>query len=105
MLVGDPGATVSGEGRAGAVHVFKRDGTTWSRVGALFDASPGGGARMGASISVGLVGRRPEPFVGSAGSGEVFVFYCSGLDGDVPRAPDALNPGRKLDDRCLEQAP
>jgi hypothetical protein len=105
VLVGDPGATVSGEGRAGAVHVFKRDGTTWSRVGALFDASPGGGARMGASISVGLVGRRPEPFVGSAGSGEVFVFYCSGLDGDVPRAPDALNPGRKLDDRCLEQAP
>jgi hypothetical protein len=105
ILVGDPGAQVSGASRAGAVHLFKRDGTAWTRVGALYDASPGADARMGTALAAAPIGRRPEPFVGAAGSGEVFIFYCSGLDGDVPRAPDALNPGRKLDDRCLEQTP
>ncbi|MBI5491179.1 MAG: FG-GAP repeat protein [Deltaproteobacteria bacterium] len=103
LLVGDPGATVAGAGRAGAVHIFENDGTGWERTGALFDASPESGARMGTSIAVAPVRGRPEPFVGSAGSGEVFVFYCSGLAGDKPREPDPLSPGHRLDDRCMGQ--
>ncbi|MBI5501004.1 MAG: FG-GAP repeat protein [Deltaproteobacteria bacterium] len=103
LLVGDPGAKVGGVERAGAVHVFENDGTGWERTGALFDASPESGARMGTSIAVAPIRGRPEPFVGSAGSGEVFVFYCSGLAGDKPREPDPLSPGHRLDDRCLAQ--
>ena len=87
LLVGDPGATVSGVSRAGAVHVFVRDGTGWRWSAALRDAVPEAGARLGATLAVGPVRGRDEPFVGSPGSGEVFVFYCSGLPGDAPNAP------------------
>lgn len=87
LLVGDPGATVSGASRAGAVHVFVRDGAGWRRAAALRDATPESGARLGATLAVGPVRGRSEPFVGSPGSGEVFVFYCSGLPGDAPNAP------------------
>ena len=80
LLVGDPGAIVSGAGRAGAVHVFVNDGTGWRRTGALFDASPASGARMGTAVAVAPVRGRPEPFVGAAVR-QVFVFYCSGWRG------------------------
>lgn len=86
ILVGDPGAPVAGANRAGAVHVFARDGTGWRRTAALYDASPSAGARLGAAIAPGPVRGRIEPFVGAPGNGEVFVFYCSGLPGDAPNA-------------------
>ena len=87
VLVGDPGAEVAGAGRAGAVHVFVRDGAGWRRGAALYDAAPSAGQRLGTTLATGPVRGRTEPFVGSPGSGEVFVFYCSGLDGDAPYAP------------------
>lgn len=86
VLVGDPGAEVAGAGRAGAVHVFVRDGAGWRRDAALYDAAPSAGQRLGATLATGPVRGRTEPFVGAPGTGEVFVFYCSGLTGDAPWA-------------------
>ncbi|MBN1774784.1 MAG: FG-GAP repeat protein [Deltaproteobacteria bacterium] len=87
LLVGDPGARVSGTGRAGAVHVFVREATGWRRAAALHDATPSADGRLGAALATGPVRGRVEPFVGAPGTGEVFVFYCSGLSGDAPNAP------------------
>ncbi len=97
ILAGDPHADVAGAARAGAVHVFTVTvGAPWtaSPAATFSDAVPEPGQRLGTSIALVAGGGRAEPFVGAPGSGEVFLFRCTGLVGDRPGAAD-------LDGRCL----
>ncbi|MDI7269981.1 MAG: hypothetical protein QME96_18475, partial [Myxococcota bacterium] len=97
ILAGDPHADVGGASRAGAVHIFRVTvGAPWtaSRDATLSDAVPESGQRLGTSIALVAGGGRAEPFVGAPGSGEAFLFRCTGLVGDRPGAAG-------LDGRCL----
>jgi hypothetical protein len=85
ILVGDPGAAVGGTSNAGVVFVFRHDGAGGLETAAvLADAMPEDGQHLGASLAAAPTAGRVEPFVGAPGSGEVFVFYCSGISGDSP---------------------
>jgi hypothetical protein len=86
VLVGDPMARVGGSDRAGAVHVVEVDPASWTvtEAATLSDASPETGQALGSSVAVLGDGTRAEPLVGAPGSGEVFEFLCSGVEGDRP---------------------
>jgi hypothetical protein len=81
-VIGNPGRTVSGAARAGAIHVFTRSGGTFSQA-ALLTASDGAtGNRLGESVAYAgttilagaPLGDAPTP----ADSGAAYVFTGSG---------------------------
>lgn len=93
LLVGAPLATVDKVSTAGAVFVFRggelRSLGSTDRVVVLRHSLPVTGARLGAALTVApggeeAAGRRDEPVVGAPGVSRVYVFLCSGLEGDSP---------------------
>ncbi len=101
LLVGAPGASVNGASGAGMVVALgaERGALRTEAVQILYDAAPEADAALGAALAAVPValgdGRREEAVAGAPGANRVFVFLCSGLPGDSPRAEDGT-------DRCLE---
>lgn len=99
LIVGTPMAEVDGVGGAGAVFVFQGAASLTDldrTVVALTASSPSSGAGLGTSVAVipGAVAnassgaRRVEPVAGAPGADRVYVFLCTGLDGDSPSTTD-----------------
>ena len=92
LLVGAPGAAVDDVSEAGAVFVFRgssRLADLDAEITVLRHSAPSTGASLGAALAIapGLDDagvRRDEPVVGAPGANRVYVFLCSGLDGDSP---------------------
>jgi len=86
IVIGAPGATVDGVSRAGAIWLARVTGagaTTRATFGdVLRNAQPDADAELGASVVNGRIAGRDEVITTSFGSNEVFVFFCSGLEGD-----------------------
>jgi FG-GAP repeat protein len=86
LLVGDPAARVSGEKTAGAAFVYAGGPDLGpGPSAALVDSRPEGGAELGRAVAVGSVLGRGEAIAGS--DGEVFFFFCTGIEGDAPGDP------------------
>lgn len=81
-VIGNPGRTVSGAARAGAVHVFTRSGGAFSQTALLTAADGATGNRLGESVAYSgttilagaPLGDAPTP----ADSGAAYVFTGSG---------------------------
>ncbi|MCE3005126.1 MAG: FG-GAP repeat protein, partial [Xanthomonadaceae bacterium] len=81
-VIGNPGRTVSGAARAGAVHVFTRSGGSFSQAALLTAADGATGNRLGESVAYSgttilagaPLGDAPTP----ADSGAAYVFTGSG---------------------------
>lgn len=92
LLVGAPEAAVDDVTAAGAVFVFRGAASLTNldaEVTVLRHSTPTTGASLGTALAVspGLDDagvRRDEPVVGAPGANRVYVFLCSGLDGDSP---------------------
>jgi hypothetical protein len=83
LIVGMGEADVDGEGGAGAVLVYRFDGTSRSAglaaVARIAAPSPGQG--LGSSVTTVRIGRRDVLAAGSPGADSVFLFYCSAIGG------------------------
>lgn len=92
LIVGAPGAVVDGVGGAGAVYVFLGSRVLASLdddVMALTHSDPSAGAGLGSSVATSpgqTAGGMPrdEVVAGAPGAGRVYVFLCTGFDGDSP---------------------
>lgn len=81
-VIGNPGRTVSGAARAGAIHVFTRSGGAFSQAALLTAADGAAGNRLGESVAYAgttilagaPLGDAPTP----ADSGAAYVFTGSG---------------------------
>ncbi|MCB1575710.1 MAG: FG-GAP repeat protein, partial [Xanthomonadales bacterium] len=95
LIVGAPNADVDGTGGAGAVFVFAGTSVITNlrnTVATLAHSSPTTNANVGFSLSsvpgqADSTGhRRDEVVAGAPGANRIYVFLCTGLDGD--RASD-----------------
>ncbi len=90
LVVGAPNAEVDGRGGAGAIFVFAGTSVITNlddEFAALAHSSPTTNANLGLALStvpgqMGAAGRRDEIIAGAPGVNRVYVFLCSGLDGD-----------------------
>jgi hypothetical protein len=100
LLIGAPNAEVGEVGGAGAVFAFRGAAPLEElddHIQVLHHSSPSDGAQLGASLSTvlgaiadeGTGRRRAEPVVGAPGAERVYVFLCTGLDGDDPASTNS----------------
>jgi hypothetical protein len=90
LVVGAPNAEVDGRGGAGAIFVFAGTAVITNlddEFAALVHSSPTTNANLGLALStvpgqMGAAGRRDEIIAGAPGVNRVYVFLCTGLDGD-----------------------
>lgn len=89
LLVGAPYTAVEGRGNAGAAYLLP-GGTTLGDPVVLVTSAPHANDTLGISVTFlpSQLGPgqtpRAEPVAGAPGHGAVFVFLCSGLEGDSP---------------------
>ncbi|MEZ4335114.1 MAG: FG-GAP repeat protein [Sandaracinaceae bacterium] len=90
LVVGAPNADVDGSGSAGAVYVFAGAATLVNLdvdVAVLTHSSPSTNANLGFAVAtvpgqMGTAGRRDEVVAGAPGVSRVYVFLCTGIQGD-----------------------
>lgn len=94
LIVGAPSADVDGTAGAGAIYVFGGDATI-SQVGratqVLRHPSPEDNATLGRTVAAvpGLDGRF-EVAAGAPGADRVYLYLCSGLEGDTPDTTEEM---------------
>lgn len=102
VIVGCPGATADGYGRAGAAYVFRptRNGTDVLSV--LTDSSEDRQeVQLGAGVAIAPAGDRSEPIVAGPGEGSLLMFLCTGVGDDAPEWDSPMSSSNSLEDpRC-----
>lgn len=89
LLVGAPYTVVDGRANAGAAYLLP-GGTTLGESVVLVTSAPHTNDTLGLSVTFlpSQIGPgqmpRAEPVAGAPGHGAIFVFLCSGLEGDTP---------------------
>ncbi|MFH0900468.1 MAG: hypothetical protein V2A73_07550 [Pseudomonadota bacterium] len=80
-VVGAPRATAAGVGSAGAVYVFRNDGSSWERDSKLWASVPEAWADFGASVAIDgdslIVGADGDSGAGGGAFGAAYVFTRS----------------------------
>jgi hypothetical protein len=105
VIVGAPGAKVSGKNAAGAVFVFRGSEVIAGEVvvaGQVADSTPRRGHRFGGGVAVAPMAGRNELLVGVTGKGKVVIAFCTGVGEDIEAGADVTSnaSGTVISTRC-----
>jgi hypothetical protein len=106
VIVGAPGARVSGKNAAGAVFVYRGSevisGGAAEVAGQVVDSTPRGGHRFGGGVAVAPMAGRNELLIGVTGKGKVVIAFCTGVGEDIEQGADVTSnaSGTVVSTRC-----
>lgn len=102
VIVGCPGATADGYGRAGAAYIFRPTRNGGDVLSVLIDSSEERQEiQLGAGVTIAPVGDRFEPIVAGPGEGSLLMFLCSGIGDSAPEWDSPMSNSNSLEDpRC-----